>query len=139
MLDKAIALAATAFTGKFDKGGNPYILHLLHVMNAVSSYGEDVMIIGVLHDLLEDTDYTAKELYDMGFNHRIVVGIEAMTHPRGEPYDDYIRRVATNPDSRKVKLEDLKHNSDITRMKGLREKDFKRLEKYHRAFEYLKD
>jgi hypothetical protein len=142
MLDVAIALAAEKFKGKFDKGGQPYILHCLYVMNAVCPEQDDheLMCIAVLHDIIEDTDVTAQDLYDLGFSHRVVNGIECMTHKDGEDYMDvYIRRCALNPDSKRCKRKDLIHNSHIMRMKGLREKDFRRLEKYHRAYAYLND
>ena len=142
MLDKAIRLAADAFEGKFDKGGQPYILHCLHVMRTVCPNQDDheLMCIAVMHDLVEDTDITLKDLYDMGFSERVVSGVACMTHMNGEDYMDvYIRRVALNPDAKRVKIADLKHNSDLTRQPNLREKDLRRIEKYHRAYAYLKD
>lgn len=138
MLSKAIRIASVAFEGKDDKGGQPYILHCLHVMNKVAP-DHDLMIIAVLHDLVEDTEWKFEDLIDQGFSHRVITALDCLTHRDKEEYDDYIRRIATNADARRVKLEDLKHNSDITRMKGLREKDFKRLEKYHRAYEFLRN
>lgn len=139
MLDKAISYAATAFQGKMDKGGKPYILHCLHVMNKVACHNdEELMIIAVLHDIVEDTDWELKSLIDAGFSERVILGVQTLTHKKGVSYDDYIKAIALSDDARLVKLEDLKHNSDITRMKGLRKKDFDRLEKYHRSYEYLK-
>ena len=139
MLDKAIAITAKAFEGKYDKSGEPYILHCLHVMRGVEAHGKEVMCIAVMHDLVEDTEYTLDDLLDLGFSLRVVDGVKAMTHLDSESYDDYIKKIAINKDARLVKLEDLKHNSDITRLKGLKEKDFKRLEKYSRAFVYLSE
>ena len=142
MLDKAIALTAEKFEGKFDKGGQPYILHCLHVMNAVCPNQDDheLMCIAVMHDLVEDTDVTLGDLYALGFSQRVVSGVDCMTHRGGEDYMDvYIRRIALNPDARKIKIQDLDHNSQMMRMKGLREKDFRRIEKYHRAYAYLKE
>lgn len=138
MLDKAISMAAQSFEGKFDKGGKPYILHCIHVMNKVRHLGEDYMVVGILHDLIEDTDYTLKDLQDLMFHDRIVEAIKAMTHLPGELYEDYIKRIKENEIATQVKLADLKHNSDITRMKGLTDKDFRRLEKYHKAFDFLR-
>lgn len=142
MLAKAIRIAAEAFENKFDKGGQPYILHCLYVMSEMPEDDEDLRCIAVLHDLLEDTDWTEIDLIKAGFNLRIISGIKKLTHypigsPRGQTYDDYIKIIAMNEDARKVKLADLRHNSDIMRMKGLRKKDFDRLEKYHRAYAYL--
>ena len=142
MLDKAIALTAEKFEGKFDKGGQPYILHCLHVMNAVCPNQDDheLMCIAVMHDLIEDADLTLGDLYASGFSQRVVAGVDCMTHRGGEDYMDvYIRRIALNPDARKIKIQDLDHNSQMMRMKGLREKNFRRIEKYHRAYAYLKE
>lgn len=142
MLDKAIALTAAQFEGKFDKGGQPYILHCLHVMNAVCPNKDDheLMCIAVMHDLIEDTDIDIDDLYALGFSKRVVFGVQCMTHGSGEDYMDvYIQRIALNADARKVKIADLDHNSQMMRMKGLRQKDFRRIEKYQRAYQYLKD
>lgn len=139
MLDKAISIAAQAFEGKHDKGGQPYILHCLHVMNRVKRLGEQAMIAAVLHDLIEDTDWTAQALIDEGFDPKTVSLITLLTHGDGEDYMDYIMRISVSPAARLIKMADLRHNSDIHRMKGLREKDFKRLEKYHKAYAFLKE
>ena len=138
MLDKAIAITAHAFVGKRDKGGKPYILHCLHVMNAVKDLGEQAQIVAVFHDLLEDTEWTGDQLIEQGFEERTVKLVEMMTHKEGETYEDYIARVSLNSITRAVKMHDLRHNSDIMRMKGLRDKDFDRLKKYHHAFAYLR-
>jgi len=139
MLDIAIAITAEAFRGKFDKGGSPYILHCLHVMDTVRPQTELNRTVGVLHDLIEDTSYTLDDLYKLGFNHEVVEAVSACTHIDNVPYDDYIMALAKNSTSRAVKLADLRHNSDITRMKGVRDKDFARLVKYHKAYKYLQD
>jgi (p)ppGpp synthase/HD superfamily hydrolase len=139
MLGKAIAIAAEAFETKKDKGGYPYILHCLYVMNGVKALGEEAQIAAVLHDLIEDTKWTATDLLDEGFNTHTVDIIVMLTHKPNEPYDDYVKRVSMNRIARKIKMVDLQHNSNITRMKGLRDKDFKRLEKYHRAYAYLNE
>lgn len=139
MLAKAIAIAGVAFADKTDKGGKPYILHCLRVMNAVEYLGEEAMIVAVLHDLIEDTEWTVEMLLSEGFERPAVEMIKMMTHIDNEPYDDYIARVALNKITRHVKMADLQDNSNIHRMKGIREKDFKRLEKYFRSYAYLKE
>ena len=138
MLSKAIAIASVAFEGKSDKGGKPYILHCLHVMHKVGPDDHELMQIAVLHDVVEDTSWDFDGLKSEGFSNRVIDALKLLTHEKGVPYEDYIKGIATNEDARKVKLADLKHNSDITRMKGLRKKDFDRLEKYHRSYEYLR-
>ena len=134
----AIAIAAEGFKNKTDKAGEPYILHCLRVMNTVSNMGKSAMIIGVLHDLLEDTNWTKEQLLKEGFEWDDICCIDDLTHKKGEDYlNVYIKRIAENPYCRAVKLADLKDNSDITRLKGLTKKDFDRMEKYHTAYTYL--
>jgi len=136
MLDKAIRLAAEKFEGKFDKGGKPYILHCLHVMNAIGP-DEYLMTAGVLHDIVEDTDVTLDDIYKIFGSQTLVWILDCLTHKDGEDYDSYIERVSTNPSAVKIKLADLRHNSDIMRLKGLTKKDFNRLAKYAKAYTYL--
>ena len=138
-LGKAIRIASVAFEGKTDKGGHPYILHCLHVMNEVASLGEEAMIIAVLHDLIEDTDWTKEHLLSEGFSLQVVQMILNLTRATDEEYMTYIKRASMNNVSRMIKMADLRHNSDIMRMKGLRKKDFERLEKYHMAYAYLSE
>ena len=138
-LDAAIAIAASAFEGTFDKGGHPYILHCLHVMRRVERLGTEAMIAAVLHDLIEDTDWTAEKLLRRGFEPHTVSLIVLLTHQENEPYMEYIMRISVSPSARAIKMADLRHNSDIHRMKGLREKDMTRLKKYHEAYAFLKD
>lgn len=137
MLGIAISIAAQAFETKEDKGDRPYILHCLWVMSRVDQSDDELMAIAVLHDVVEDTDYTFETLREHGFSDRVIKALDCLTHRENEPYGNYIRRVATNSDAIKVKMADLRHNSDITRMKGLRDKDIKRIEKYHRAYSFL--
>lgn len=137
MLGKAIALAAEKFEFKKDKGGKPYILHCLRVMNAVKHLGEEVMCIGVLHDIIEDTDITILDLFDMGYSDKVIRGVASLTHPKNTEYQVYIKSIAFNSDAVEVKKADLRDNSDILRLKGLTRKDFDRLEKYHIAYTYL--
>lgn len=146
MLGKAIEIAMIAHNGQLDKGGKPYILHPLWVMNQVRHLGEKYQIVAVLHDSVEDTDenstlnVTIKYLLDQGFDTDIVHAISLLTHNKDEKsYDEYIRDIGSDEIARIVKLKDLDHNSRITRLKGLRKKDFDRLMKYHRAFTYLSE
>jgi len=135
-LAAAIELATESHTGQFDKGGNPYILHPLHVMNKLM-FDKGLAIIGVLHDVIEDTDISFAKLTSMGFSRRTCEALVLLTHRPDDSYDAYIKKIATSYDAIKVKRKDLEHNSDITRLKGLRDKDFRRLEKYCKAFHYL--
>lgn len=138
MLGKAISIASKAFENVKDKGGQPYILHCLRVMNNLHTDDEELKIIAVLHDLLEDCkQFTLGELQDLGFSKRVLKALDLLSHDPSIPYDDYIKAISFNNDARLVKLADLKDNSDITRLKGLSKKDFDRMEKYHRSYMYL--
>lgn len=135
----AISLAASGHQSQTDKAGNPYILHCLYVMNKCRHYDEETMQMAVMHDLIEDTDTTLDDLRQLGFSERVISGLDCLTHRKDEPYGDYIERISSNIDAMRVKCKDLRHNSDITRMKGVRQKDFDRIAKYHEAFKLLTD
>ena len=138
MLSIAISITAKAFEGKKDKGGKPYILHCLRVMNGVNQEDNELMQIACMHDLVEDCkEWDGYKLSEIGFSHRVVSTILTLTHRKEVPYDDYIKAIALNEDARQVKLADLRDNSNITRLKGLTKKDFDRLEKYSRSYIYL--
>lgn len=137
MLGKMLVLATNRHANQFDRAGVPYILHCLKVMHYTKSDDEELNCIAIGHDIVEDTDTTYQELYDMGFTARVVTAIDALTKRRGESYDDYKSRVKANVDAIKVKKADLRHNSDIRRLKGITEKDLARNEKYHRFYAEL--
>lgn len=134
MLNNALVLMVNRHAGQFDKGGNPYSLHCLKVMHYLKSDDEELQCIALAHDLIEDTPTTFAELKEMGFTDRVIEGIRALTKMPGESYDDYKVRVICNPDAIKVKLCDLRHNTDVRRLKGVNQKDLDRMEKYHRFF-----
>ena len=138
MLDRAIAITATAFEGKLDKGCAPYILHCLTVMYGVREHGSKSMQAAVMHDLIEDTKWTLEDLKKEGFDEEVILIVERLTHLSTDSYDSYLDKIAVCPKSRAIKMKDLDHNSQIHRMKGLRDKDFERLAKYHRAYSFLK-
>lgn len=138
MLAKMIELAATKHGNQFDKGGNPYILHVLHVMNTVESKDLEVKQIAVGHDLIEDTDVTVAMLTEMGFSERVIQGIAALTKIPNQEHFEYKQRVKSNPDAVVVKMADLLHNSDLRRLKGVTEKDFSRMNKYMEFYHELK-
>lgn len=139
MLALAISITAHAFEEKTDAHGKPYMLHCLWVMNEMDSGDEELMCIAVMHDLVEDCapQWDCNELRKLGFSERVVGAIDLLTHKEGEYYDLYIKRVATNKDAKRVKLKDLEHNTQLSRLKGLRQSDFERMEKYHKAYVYL--
>lgn len=142
MLGRAIKIASDAFDGVKDKGGQPYILHCLRVMYNLNSDDEELNCIAVLHDFVEDVyEQNPQEglmfLQKNGMSGRVIQALNLLTHRRTTSYDDYIKGISFSTDATKVKLADLKDNSDITRLKGLTKKDFDRMEKYHRSFIYL--
>lgn len=131
LLSKAIALAATKHADQFDKGGSPYILHVLKVMHYTKSDDLEILIIAVLHDIVEDTDVTYDDLRLMGFSERVIAGIAALTKLPGQTHKEYKAGILSNVDAIIVKKADLRHNSDIRRLKGVTEKDVARVVKYH--------
>ena len=140
LLSKAIHIATNAHYGQFDRGGEPYVLHVLSVMQLldVSAVDEELRCIAVLHDTVEDTKTTFQELRDACMTDRIVEGVRAMTKMNGQTYDEYKQGVFANRDAMYVKMADLTHNSDIRRLKGISEKDIERTAKYHRFFLEIK-
>ena len=139
-LDNAIALAANSFEGEYDKGGEPYILHCIQVMENVRKWDDvELQIAAVLHDIIEDTNITAEDLLGMGYSPRVVRIVQAVTFPKDCDYDDKILEVCNDQDAIKVKMADLEHNSLILRMKGIRRKDLDRIEKYQRSYFILKN
>jgi len=131
-LGKAIAIAAQAHQDQYDKAGAPYILHPLRMMQRMSS--ETEMMAAILHDVVEDTDWTLDKLRQAGFAAEVVQAVECLTHRDHETYDEFIARVRTNAIASKVKLADLEDNMDMRRLSTLTEKDAERLHKYHRAW-----
>jgi (p)ppGpp synthase/HD superfamily hydrolase len=134
-LAKAISIAAVGFQDKFDKAGRPYILHCLRVMDKMET--DEEKIVAILHDTIEDGVCTIKDLIDQQFSTDVIYSLILLTHTKKDTYDEYIRKISGDALATKVKLADLKDNSDITRLKGLTKKDFDRMEKYHRSYVYL--
>lgn len=136
-LSKAIAIASNSFEDKFDKGGKPYILHCLWVMNKVRHLGEKYMIVAILHDLIEDTNWQLFELRELGFSEEITCAINAITKRNSEDYLIYLHRVKLNEIATQVKIRDLEHNSKLKRLKGVTQKDINRTIKYQKAYRFL--
>ena len=133
----AISLAAVKHIGQSDKGGNPYILHPLWVMNNVRHLGKNAMIVGILHDVVEDTTTTLDELRKH-FDTEVIDAL-ALLDMRGVDYQERIKLIYHNKLARAIKLADIEHNSRITRLKGINAKDYARFEKYSIAYLYLKN
>jgi guanosine-3',5'-bis(diphosphate) 3'-pyrophosphohydrolase len=131
MLDKMLVLCTNAHHGQFDKGGRPYILHPLRVMSFLKTDDEELHCMALGHDVIEDTKTTYADLREAGISERVIEGIRALTKVPGETYEEYKARVFANRDAMEVKMCDLRHNSDIRRLKGVTEKDIARIAKYH--------
>lgn len=134
-LDKAIILAVNAHKNQLDKANDDYILHLIRVMIQLNT--EEERIIGVLHDVIEDTYITYDDLKNEGFSEKIINILKILTKDNQEEYFDYIERIKLNDIAIKVKLADLKDNMNINRIKNPTKKDFFRIEKYKKAIEIL--
>lgn len=138
MLAKAIALAATAHQDQSDRAGRPYILHPMKVMHYLRSEDDELKAIAVLHDVVEDTEVTLEHLAAWGMSDRVIAGVRAMTKLADQTNDEYLGQILLNPDAILVKMADLRHNSDIRRLKGVSQKDIQRIEKYNKMYEVLK-
>ena len=132
---KALRLCFEAHKAQVDKSGLPYVFHPFHLAEQMTD--EDTTVVALLHDVVEDSPYTLDDLRDMGFPERVVAAIGLMTHDDRIPYMDYVAAIRENPIARVVKLADLRHNSDITRLDSVTEWDLARIEKYAAAMELL--
>ena len=135
-LQRAIEIATQAHQGQFDKSGKDYIGHPLRVMEMGRT--EEEKIAGVLHDVVEDSDWTFDALEAEGFSQEIIAALKCVTKlSENENYDDFIERVKKNPLAVAVKINDLTDNMDIRRLPYLSDKDIKRLKKYLKAYKKL--
>ena len=134
MLDKMLVICTNAHHGQYDKGGRPYILHPLRVMSFLKTDDEELQCIALGHDVIEDTKVTYAELREAGISQRVQDGIRAMTKQPGQTLDEYKEQIFASVDAMAVKMCDLRHNSDIRRLKGVTEKDIARMAKYHQFY-----
>ena len=135
-LERAITIATEAHKGQFDKSGKDYIGHHLRVMEMGKT--EEEKIVGVLHDVIEDTEWTFDKLAEEGFSQEVISALRCVTKlSENENYDDFIDRVKKNPLAVAVKINDLTDNMDIRRLPYLSDKDVKRLKKYLKAYKRL--
>lgn len=138
MLSHMLVLATTFHAGKLDAHGRPYILHPIAVMQMLHTDDEQLQCIAIGHDLIEDTQITVERLEREGFPDRVVDGIWGMTKRDGDAYEPYILRLMDNDDCVIVKMCDLRHNSDLTRLKGVTVKDVDRAIKYQHTYHRLR-
>ncbi len=132
---KALKLCFEAHKNQLDKSGMPYVFHPFHLAEQMEN--EEMTIVALLHDVVEDTDYTFEDLKHMGFAESIIEALSLLTHDDTVAYMDYVLAIKDNPIAKAVKLADLRHNSDLSRLDIVDEKALTRREKYLKAIELL--
>ena len=132
---RAINIAYKAHEGQLDRSGIPYIFHPMHIAEQMTT--EETCIVAILHDVVEDTDVTLDELKEAGFSENVINAINLLTHRDEVPYLDYVRALKDDPIASVVKLADLNHNSDRSRLSVITKKDEQRFLKYQKAKEIL--
>ena len=135
-LEDAITLATKAHHGQVDKAGEPYILHPLRVMFRFDQ--EIDRMVAVLHDVIEDSEYTSDDLKKMGYGEEVLTALDCLTKQEGESYLTFVQRAKSNPIARRVKLADIEDNMDLRRLKIISMNDLQRLQRYRVAWEILR-
>jgi len=134
---KALKLCFEAHKEQVDKSGMPYVFHPFHLAEQMTD--EATTIAALLHDVVEDTDTTFEDLEKQGFDEEIISALKFLTHNDDTPYMDYVAKIKTNKIATAVKLADLRHNSDLSRLDTVDEKALKRKEKYENAIKILEE
>ena len=132
---RALKLCFEAHKDQLDKSGMPYVFHPFHLAEQMET--EETTIVALLHDLVEDTAYSLEDVKQMGFGDVVTEAIALLTHAEDVDYMDYVRRIKNNPVAAAVKLADLRHNSDLSRLDTVDEKALRRRDKYLKAMELL--
>lgn len=132
---KALKLSFDAHKDQVDKGGIPYVYHPFHVAEQMTT--EETVAVALLHDVIEDTNLTLDDIRAQGFPDNVIEALALLTHDDTTPYLDYVAAVKKNPIARAVKLADLQHNSDLSRLDKIDEKTAKRIKKYQKAIALL--
>ncbi|MET1257450.1 GTP pyrophosphokinase [Aliikangiella maris] len=125
-LDKAIEIATKVHAGQLDKAGQPYILHPLRLMFKFETEVE--MIVAVMHDVIEDSNFSLEDLNIQGFSNEVIEAINCLTKKDGEDYKAFVLRVSKNQLAKKIKIEDIKDNLNLTRLEEITDKDLQRVE-----------
>lgn len=137
MTKKAIKVMFEAHKDQVDKNGMPYVFHPFHLAEQMTD--ENSTVVALLHDVIEDTDYTLKDLKNMGFSNEVCEALFFLKHDDNIPYEKYIEKIKTNNLAAIVKLADLKHNSDLSRLDYVGERELQRAEKYKNAIDVLEN
>lgn len=127
----ALKVSFEAHRDQVDHGGTPYVYHPYHLAEQMTD--ETTTCIALLHDVVEDTDITLAQLREMGFPEDVVEAVGVLTKEHGVPYQEYIKRVKSNPLARIVKLADLEHNSDMSRLQEIDERSKSLAKRYEKA------
>ena len=135
IIEKPLTIALRAYSGKTDKAGREYILHPLRVMAKMKTDLE--MSVALLHDVIEDSDITAENLFSEGIPAAVVEAVLCLTKYDHETYEDFIARTKKNEIAAKVKIADIEDNIDVLRLSSLDDHDFVRVKKYHSAWQFL--
>ena len=134
---QALKLCFAAHKDQTDKSGLPYVFHPFHLAEQMPD--EESTVVALLHDVVEDTSFTLEDLEQMGFPQRVLDALRLMTHDPSVPYLEYVAKLKPNPIARRVKLADLRHNSDLTRLNIVDEKARQRVKKYAEAIRLLEE
>lgn len=132
---KAMLLCYEAHRGQTDKSGVPYVFHPIHLAEQMRD--EDTTVTALLHDVIEDTVYTFDDLVKMGFSENVITALKLLTHDKSVPYMEYVAKIKENPVAKAVKLADLAHNSDLSRLNSIDDKARSRIQKYEAAKKLL--
>ena len=135
IIEKSLEIALKAYSGQRDKAGKTYILHPLRIMSKMETEYE--MSVALLHDVIEDSNYSADDLLKEGIPPEVVEAVQLLSKVSGETYDQFIDRIVNNSLASKVKLADIEDNINILRLESVGEKDLERVAKYHRAWKKI--
>ncbi|NLC72846.1 MAG: GTP pyrophosphokinase [Ruminococcaceae bacterium] len=133
----AMNLSFGAHKNQLDKSGYPYFAHPLHLAEQMKD--ETTVIVALLHDVVEDTEMSLKDISDLGFETEITQALSLLTHDSNVPYMDYIKEIKKDPIATAVKIADLKHNSDLSRLDTVTDRDIERAQKYKQALYELEN
>lgn len=135
MTKKAIKLMFEKHKDQVDKSGMPYVFHPFHLAEQMDD--EETTITALLHDIVEDTNTTFEDLRKLGFSDNVINALKLMTHDKNVDYFEYVKNISKNPIARKVKIKDLEHNMDTSRLDEVTDKDLERVKKYKKCYKYL--
>ena len=137
---KALSICYEAHKDALDKSGAPYVFHPFHLAEQMQD--ELTTVVALLHDVVEDTNYTFEMLREEGFGDDVLEALRLLTRTEDirteEEYLAYVARIRANPAARAVKIADLTHNADLTRLAVIKDKDIMRAAKYQKAIMLLK-